>query len=830
MIKTVFMKNIQRIIILMSLLFAFHSGKTQCNVDSIPVMGCYDSFNNKYCYMDDFIIDGNYISSFSFYNNPDTSYQEFTTPYIMLMQNNSYFWECNGYSDDFYRIAVWVDVNANGYFEDVEMLSSEFSGSPSSYLSGAFNIPGNAVADTVKMRVMKLLYGLSVDPNEACGSTTNMYGETEDYYAIIQCGFAPTPSYTGFETTCEGQPAILYVYTDYGYINWYADTSVAPVASGDLFLPITYAGDSTFIFEVGTIGCSNQAYYTFDVHTDPTPVVIISGPDTVQSCSAESFSANPGLDNYTWNTGDNTQTITITNGFGGNLAVSSTNSFGCTGSDFIFVQIAPQSPSAYVTNYVGSQFCIDGQIVLNYDSLISPGTVDWYDSTMNYLGSGSSIAAYEPGITIHNFTVYINSVCGLDTANITVLTEALPSVDSIYSPQAMYDASGNANLCTNGDVTFIALNLSGTIDFWEITDITNGNTFQWPDNNDTITFPGWMAQPGVQFSIFAVLTNSYGCVANSPTFTGTVVDSYDLNFSDSLLLCPFPGLLGINLDYAQYDFQWSTGDTTNSISVTAEGMYTLVITDDYYGCNDMDSVYVMDGNVTFDPFADTTLVCADDITFFAGTGFAYYYWEQWDEFGNLINTSNGDNFYVSMNSIIYVEADTYGGGCIFFDTTYVMIAGPFSFSLGNDVNSSASSFFINGPGGMSSYLWNTGATTENLTVTTSGTYYLTAINSFGCEYTDTIVVNFLNGITEWNNDYLFSIYPNPSDEYVFIETAGEKITQIEIYSVNGSLIESISVTTEIKTKLDIASLENGTYLLKVITENSSGWGKMAVTK
>lgn len=814
----------------MSLLLAVHTGKTQCPVDSIPQAECFNPFNGTYCYNNYLSVAGSPASTSSGYSDEDTSYQLFDSSFIMLQQATITLWEASGYSDGDYSIGIWIDFNNNSVFENNEMAAMGYDNTGSGYISGTFFVPGDAVADTVKFRLIKFMNDASVDPSDACGDPFNYYGEVEDYYAIIQCAVSPAPAYSNFETTCEGVPPFLYVYTDYGYINWYTDTTAAPDSTGNNFEIYTWAGDTVIYFEVGTTGCNNNMMYWIDVHTDPSPVVIISGPDSVQSCTSEIFTANPGLDNYYWNTGTTTQSINITSGFGGILSVSSVNSFGCYGSDAVFVQIAPQPPSAYVTSYVSSPFCVNGQIVLIYDSLTSPGTVDWYDSTLNYMGSGQTFVAYEPGISIHNFTAYINSICGLDTAQLTIITEGPPSLDSIYSPDAIYDMSGNANFCNSGDITFIALNLSGTIDYWEITDVSTGNSFQWPDNNDTVIFPGWMIQPGMQYSIYAVMMNAQGCVANSDTLTGSVINSTNVIFPDSILLCPFPASFGISIDYDRYNVLWNTGDTTGAIFISTEGMYTLAITDEWYGCDDTDSAYVMDGNVTFDPFTDTTLVCADDITLFAGNGFTYYYWEQWDEFGNFINSSNNDNFYVSMNSYIYAEADTYGGTCVFFDTTYVMIAGPFSFSLGNDVNSTAGSFFINGPGGMSSYQWNTGATTENLTVTTSGTYYLTAINPFGCEYTDTIVVNFLNGITEWNNDYLFSIYPNPSDEYVFIETAGEKITQIEIYSVNGSLIESISVTTEIKTKLDIASLENGTYLLKVITENSSGWGKMVVTK
>lgn len=44
--------------------------------------------------------------------------------------------------------------------------------------------------------------------------------------------------------------------------------------------------------------------------------------------------------------------------------------------------------------------------------------------------------------------------------------------------------------------------------------------------------------------------------------------------------------------------------------------------------------------------------------------------------------------------------------------------------------------------GFTSYLWNTGATTQTITVSTPGTYTVTVKNNVGCENTDTVVVSY----------------------------------------------------------------------------------------
>lgn len=309
------MKKLFKLLLVIIPLFSNSFSSSQCNVDSIPVLACYDTFTSSYCYTDAFYIDGNTISNFSFYNDDDSSYQEFFTPYIMLTQNTLHLWDASGIASNQYSIGIWLDHNANGFFEDAELMSVEFDPFGNTFLSGNFFVPSDAMTDTVKLRLIKFYGDISVLPSDACGNGVDVNGEVEDYYAIIQCAASPNPSFNNFEWICEDQPVSLFVYTDYGYINWYGDTSAAPVSTGSNLNINTYPGDSIFYFGVGTNGCNNEILYSILVHTEDAPEVIIAGPDTVISCNVEFFSANPGLDNYSWSTGETTQTISITNGF-----------------------------------------------------------------------------------------------------------------------------------------------------------------------------------------------------------------------------------------------------------------------------------------------------------------------------------------------------------------------------------------------------------------------------------------------------------------------------------------------------------------------------------
>lgn len=62
----------------------------------------------------------------------------------------------------------------------------------------------------------------------------------------------------------------------------------------------------------------------------------------------------------------------------------------------------------------------------------------------------------------------------------------------------------------------------------------------------------------------------------------------------------------------------------------------------------------------------------------------------------------------------------------------------------------------------------------------------------------------------------FAVFPNPSSDQVFIKIFGQKLQNIKIYDLTGKLMQE-----DFTTKISIANIPNGNYLIKVQTNKST---------
>ena len=196
------------------------------------------------------------------------------------------------------------------------------------------------------------------------------------------------------------------------------------------------------------------------------------------------------------------------------------------------------------------------------------------------------------------------------------------------------------------------------------------------------------------------------------------------------------------------NYLWSTGATSQSITVTTTGSYSVTVTN-ANGCSASSTPTV----VTLIPLPTPTIEPGGPISFCNGGSAtlsaataASYLWNTGATSQSITVTTAGSY------SVTVTNAD----GCSASSTPTVVTvyplpspkitpSGPTTFCKGGLVALTAAP--------AASYLWNTGATSQSITVTTAGAYSVTVTNSDGCSKSNTTIipVNPLPDIPVVNN-------------------------------------------------------------------------------
>jgi hypothetical protein len=364
---------------------------------------------------------------------------------------------------------------------------------------------------------------------------------------------------SGPTTFCTGGSVTLTAPAGYSY-SWSNGATTQSIN-------VTTAG-SYSVTVIAASGCSATSSPTaVTVNAAPaTPTITASGPTSFCAGGSVTLTAPSGY-SYLWSNNATTQSINVTSS--GSFTVRVTNANGCSATSAatnVAVNAKPATPA--ITASGPTTFCAGGSVTLTAPNGYA---YSWSNGATTQSINVTSAGSYS--VTVSD-------------ANGCSATSAATNVTVNAAPAATITANGPTSFCAGGSVTLTA---------------PGGYTYLWSNNATTqsinVTSSG---------SFTVRVTDANGCSAtsaatvvianaNPPTPVITAGGATTFCAGGSVTLTAPAG----------YTYLWSTGATTQSIAATAQGSYSVTVTD-ANGCSATSAATSVTVNPTITAFGPLT--------------------------------------------------------------------------------------------------------------------------------------------------------------------------------------------------------------------------------
>lgn len=413
------------------------------------------------------------------------------------------------------------------------------------------------------------------------------------------------------QSICSGAPAVLDAGAGFASYLW-SDNSTGQT------LTATSAG-TYYVTVVDTNGCTTSDTVTVNEFTAPS--VELGQDFTVCSSQPVTLDAGTGFVSYQWSNAETTQSIAVT--ASGSYSVTVTDANGCTATDAINVTIEQEHLFD-----LGSDIEVCAGTNVTLDAAPGAASYLWSDGstgqTLNVTASGS-------------YTVTATTANGCVTSDSIVVVINNPMVDL-----------GTQSIC-NGSPAVLDAGAGFA-------------SYQWSDNSTgqtiTVTTAG-------QYHV--TVTDTNGCTA-SDTINVNANPLPVVSLGGDVTICSdASAMLDAGAGFASY--QWSNSSSTQTITVTTSGAYSVLVTDTN-GCQNSDTVNVTVNTVPSVNLGADTAVCVNGaIVLDAGAGFTNYLWNTGSEAQTIQVTGSA----LTPGTYNYSVVVTGANGCSNTDTVAVEV-------------------------------------------------------------------------------------------------------------------------------------------------------------
>lgn len=530
-------------------------------------------------------------------------------------------------------------------------------------------------------------YTVKVTNAAGCQSASS----TATIVTVNPLPITPTITAAGPTVFCEGGNVTLTSSTEANYL-W---------STGEITPGININASGSFTLTVtNSNGCQSQTSTATIVTVNDLPVTpVITADSPTTFCEGGSVTLSSDEEStYLWSDGETTANIDVI--ATGSYTVTVYNTNGCQSlpSAATAVTVNPLPATPTITAGGPTTFCEGGSVNLTS----SEGTT--------YLWSNGSVSQSIPVTGSENYTVSVTNANGCQSAASTatlVTVNALPATPVIT-------AGGSTIFCEGGFVT-----------------LTSGTEISYLWSNGATT-PAINITASGNFSV--MVTDANGCQSLSSASTAVTVNPLPgapiISATGPTTFCE-----GGNVTLtssAEADYLWTTGATSQSISVAETGSYSLMVTD-VNGCQSASSAAT---TVAVNPLpvlpnitsGNATAFCAGDSVILVSSAETAYLWSTGETTQTVIVKSSG-SYSLMVTNANGCQSATSATTTITVNPLPVIpvitAGGPTSFCIGGNVTLTSDA--------ETNYLWSTGAVTRSITVDATGMYSVRITDANGCE-------------------------------------------------------------------------------------------------
>lgn len=519
---------------------------------------------------------------------------------------------------------------------------------------------------------------VNVSPGSSTTYTVTVYNSqlcTATATVRVNVEPAPAVNITGNPGYCTGDSTLLDAGGGYSSYAW-------STGAGSQTIYVKTSGIYT-VTVTTTAGCTGTASVNVGVY--PSPSVSISGNAPICNGQNLTLTAQPAATDYHWSTGSNSQTTVVNSS--GIYSVTVTNALGCTASSQVTVTASP-GPPVSITGQ--TRICHDSSTVLKVTNPFS--SINWSTGA-----TIDSVIVTGPG----TYTVTITDANGCTNSASQAITQ---------DPPLNVMVTGDITGCAGEVVTLTSSSYSSY--HW-----SNGSTQQ----STTVIIPN---------SISLTVTNAVGCTGRIDLSTFAFPPPTADFTGDTVICAGHPATVTVHPSNGSQGVTWSTGQTTETITITTPGTYRVTINDT--NCPGVDSIVIHNGGTVNVNITGQTGFCpGGQTTLDAGSGYASYLWS---------NGGTGQTTVVNTTGPITVTVTNNLGCSATTSTTITQFQAPTATITGSTTlcNGQSTTLTVNTNG--SQITWSTGEHTPSITVSTQGVVSVTVTNNNGCTSTASVSV------------------------------------------------------------------------------------------